>query len=308
MTINASGTGDMKTGTLIPMNRADRLLRKARVYLADIEAFLAEPAVAVAALLDALPYADTALILKMLPLLGYAGKERVLWPLYHLMLEDSHEEQVRHAAAVQLGLAASLSSDPSALKSQLIENLNHPDPIVRSSCALALGWQGNWPAVKSLMVLMPDPDRNVQDATVAALSSVGDVRVFNLLTARLEIGTVEEQRLILLNLWRFADQVPHVENVYLGCMQTLLPDLRVDALSGLAMLPFSTTILKSYLHLLGDEDLRVRRQVLENLSAAEPVDDGQLKKILYGLLSGEDDQVRQAAIRLLARRSVGPLK
>jgi HEAT repeat protein len=302
MTNNAAGTDDMKTGILIPMNRADRLLKKARVYLADMEAFLAEPAVAVPALLDALPHADTALILKMLPLLGYAGKERVLWPLYHLMLEATHDEQVRHSAAVQLGLAASLSSEPSALRAQLIENLNHPDPIVRSSCALALGWQGNWPAVKSLVRHMPDPDRNVQDAVVASLSSMGDVRVFDLLTARLEVGTVEEQRSILLNLWRFADQVPRIENVYLGCMQTLLPDLRVDALSGLAMVPLSTTILKRYLHLLGDEDIRVRRQVLENLSAAEPVDDGQLKEILYELSLDEDDQVRQAAIRLLARR------
>lgn len=301
MSSNATDTDDMKKGSLIPMNRADRLLEKARGYLADMEAFLAEPAAAVKVLLDAVPHADTALMLKILPLLGYAGKERVLWPLYKLMIEASQEEQIRHSAAVQLGLAASLSNDTSALKAKLIENLNHPDPTVRSSCALALGWEGNWPAVKSLVRHMPDPDRNVQDAVVAALSSVGDVRVFKILTARLEVGTVEEQRSILLNLWRFADQLPGVENVYIGCMETLLPELRVDALSGLAMVPLSSAILKSYLHLLGDEDPRVRRQVLENLSAAEAVDDGQLKEILYRLLSDEDAQIRQAAIRLLAR-------
>ncbi len=301
LTSNAAGTSDMKTGALIPMNRPERILEKVRGYLADMEAFLAEPADAVAVLLDALPLADKALILKMLPLLGYAGKERVLWPLYHFMLEASKDEQVCHAAAVQLGLAASLSDDPSALKAALIEKLNHPNPSVRSSCALALGWEGNWPAVTSLMVHMPDPDRNVQDAVVAALSSVGDVRVLDLLSARLETGTVEEQRSILLNLWRFAEQVPRVEAVYLGCMEMLLPELRVDALSGLALLPLSTTILKRYRQLLGDEDLRIRRQVLENLSAEAPVDDEQLKAILYGLLTDEDAQIRQAAIRLLAR-------
>ncbi len=302
LTSNAAGTDDMKTGILLPMNRTERLLEKARGYLADMEGFLAEPAVAVAVLLDALPHADTALILKMLPLLGYAGKDRVLWPLYNLMLEASKDEQVRHSAAVQLGLAASLSNDPSALKAELIEKLDHPNPSVRSSCALALGWEGNWPAVEPLMVHMPDPDRNVQDAVVAALTSIGDLRVFDLFTARLETGTVEEQRSILLNLWRFAEQVPRVETVYIGCFETLVPDLRVDALSGLAMLPLSTTILKGYLQLLGNEDPRVRRQVLENLSATESVDDEQLKETLYGLLADEDAQTRQAAIRLLARR------
>jgi HEAT repeat protein len=152
------------------------------------------------------------------------------------------------------------------------------------------------------MVHMPDPDRNVQVAVVAALSSMGDVRVFDLLTARLESGTVEEQRSLLLNLWLFVEQVPRVETVYFGCLETLVPELRVDALSGVAMLPFSTTILKGYLTLLGDEDPRVRRQVLENLSAMEPVVDEQLKETLYGLLADEDAQIRQAAIRLFAKQ------
>jgi len=292
----------MKTGVLLPMNRSERLLEKARGYLADTEAFLAEPAVAVAVLLDALPHADTEHIMRMLPLLGFAGKDRVLWPLYNLMLEASKDELVRHTAAVQLGLAASLSNDPSALKAELIEKIDHPKPSVRCSCALALGWEGNWQAVESLMVHMTDPDRNVRDAVVAALASMGDVRTFDLLIARLETGTVEEQRSILLNLWRFAERIPHVETVYLDCMETLLPDLRVDALFGLSMLPFSTTILKGYQQFLRDEDPRIRRQVLQNISAAEPIDDEQLKDILFGLLADENAQIRQAAIRLLARR------
>lgn len=292
----------MNTGVLIPMNRPERLLGKVRGYLADTEAFLAEPVVAVAVLLDALPHADTELIMRMLPFLGFAGKDRVLWPLYNLMLEASKDERVRHSAAVQLGLAASLSNDPSVLKAELIEKLDHPNPSVRCSCALALGWEGNWPAVESLMVHMADPDRNVQDAVVAALASMGDVRAFDLLITRLKTGAVEEQRSILLNLWRFAEQIPRVETVYLSCMETLLPELRVDALSGLSMLPVSTTILKGYQQLLRDEDPRIRRQVLENISAAEPIDDEQMKEILFGLLADEDTQIRQAAIRLLARR------
>jgi len=292
----------MKTATLIPMKRPERLIEKARNYLEDMEAFLSDIPDAVTIILEALPHADTPLILKMLPLLGFGGKDRVLWPLYHLMREASKDESVCRSAAVQLGLAASLSNDPSALMAELIKNLSHPKASIRSRCALALGWEGNWPAVESLMSHMSDPDRNVQAAVVAALTSIGGLRVFDLLTARLKIGTVEEQRSILLNLWRFAEKIPHVEDVYLASMETLSPDLHLDVLSGLAMVPLSTTILDRYRQLLREADLRFRRQVLENLSAEDPVDYALLKDILYVLLTDKDAQIRQAATRLLAKR------
>lgn len=282
------------------MNRPERLLEKARGYLADMETFLCDPPGAITVLLDALPHADTKMVLKIIPLLGYAGKDRVLGPLYHLVMEESKNEQVRSSAAVQLGLAASMSDDPSALKADLIENLSHPDPAVRRNCALALGWEGNGPAVEPLMAHLPDPDRDVQAAVVAALSSVGDGRVFDLLAARLETGTVEEQRSVLLNLWRFAKQFPRVEKVYLDTMETISSELRLDALCGLAMVPLSATILHSYRRLLADQDPCIRRQVLENLAAVDPVDRDSLGEILALLLTDEDARVRQAAIRLFA--------
>lgn len=292
----------MSTGSLLPLNRPGRLIKKVRGYLADMQAFLADTPGAVTVLLDALPYADTALILKMLPLLGYAGKDRAQWPLFHLILEASKDEPVSRLAAVQLGLAASLSQDSSALKAALIKNLNHPEPSIRSSCALALGWEGNWPAVKTLIEHLPDPDRDVQAAVVAALSSVGDARVFNLLTAHLEKGMPEERRSILLNLWRFAEQIPHVEAVYIRYMQTISSELRLDALTALAMIPLSTTILDAYRRLLVDADHRIRRQVLENLSITDPANYAPLKDMLRPLLTDKDAKVRQTAIRLLAMR------
>ncbi len=302
MTIKEVIKNNMKTVTLVPMKRPERLIEKAQNYLADMEAFFLDTPDAVTIMLDALPHADTEFILKMLPLLGVAGKDRVLWPLYRLMRGGSADDSVCLSAAVQLGLAASLSNDSSALRAELIKNLSHPEASVRSNCALALGWEGNWPAVESLMAHLSDPDRNVQAAAIAALTSVGDLRVFDLLTARLERGTAEEQRSILLNLWRFAEKIPQVEDVYLGSMETLSPDLRVDALSGLAMVPLSATILNRYRQLLKEEDLRIRRQVLEILSAEDPVDYASLKDILCVLLADKDAQVRQAATRLLARR------
>jgi HEAT repeat protein len=291
---------DMKNGILIPMERSRRLLEKARSYVADMERFLADTSVAVTVLLDALPFADTELRLKILPLLGYAGRDRVLWPLYRLMRASSEDERVRSSAAVQLGLAASLSHDPTVLAEELIANLDHAEPQVRSSCALALGWEGNWPALKSLMPLLADPDREVQAAAVTALSSVGDRRVFDLLIDRLESGTMEEQRSILLNLWRFSEQVPHVADAYFGCMHKIPPDLRADALDGLAMVPVSSTLLHGYRRLLMDEDAGIRRQVLRNLAALKPVDYAPLKDTLRLMLTDSDGRVRQAATRLLA--------
>jgi HEAT repeat protein len=292
----------MQAGTLVPLDRRQRLLRKARAYLMDMETFLADTPVAVTVLLDVLPYAETDLILKIIPLLGYAGQDRVLRPLYKLMMEASGDEQVRRLAAVQLGLAASLSADPSVLKADLIENLSHREPSIRSNSALALGWEGNGSAVTSLMAHLADPNRDVQAAVVAALSSVGDVRVFELLTARLKVGILEERRCILLNLWRFAEQIPGVEDVYINCMEAIPTDLRVDALFALSMLPLSTTILEAYRWLLADEDPRIRRQVLENLAVTDPADYDPVKELIHLLLADKNAQVRQAAIRLLAMR------
>lgn len=291
----------MKKGILIPLNRPGRLLKKTRIYLADLEMFLSDTSGAVTVLLDALPHADTDLVLKMLPLLGYAGRDRALWSLYNLMIAPSKDEQVRRSAALQLGLAASLSDDPSTLKAELIENLNNPEPFIRSSCALALGWEGNWPAVEALVAHLSDPDQDVQASVVAALSSVGDGHVFDILKTRLENGTAEQQRSILLNLWRFAERLPHVEDVYVGCMDVIAPDLRLDALSGLAIIPLSSAILDAYRRLLADEDPRIRHQILKNLSAEDPADYDPLKEILNGLLVDADPRVRQAAIHLFAK-------
>jgi hypothetical protein len=63
----------MKTAILVPMKRPERIIEKARKYIIDMEAFISDTPNAVTRTLDALPHADTALILKMLPLLGFAG-------------------------------------------------------------------------------------------------------------------------------------------------------------------------------------------------------------------------------------------
>ena len=119
---------------------------------------------------------------------------------------------------------------------------------------------------------------------------------------QLQIASLEVQRCILLNLWRFEDQLSRVEAIYLESMETLPAGLRLDAMSGLAMLPFSTTILKGYRQFLTDAEPQVRRQVLDNLYNVDTTDYEQMIDQLKGMLLDTDSRVRQAAVRLFAKR------
>lgn len=287
---------------MIPLDRPARLLQKARAYLADMDFFLSDGDPAITVLLDALPHADAQLIVKMLPLIGSAGKERVLWPLYSLVTGISVNDQVRRMAAMQLALAASLSDDPSVVQDRLIGKLNHDNPSIRSSSALALGWEGNRDAVDALMTHLQDPDREVQSAVVSALSSVGDFRVLNKLIGRLKNGSIEERRSIISNLWRFEDQIPRIESEYLACVAHCPPDLKMDAIAALAMIPLSSGIINAYRRLLKDADPKVRFQVIENLSGFNPSDYQPLSDNLRALLADADVQVRRAVVRLFGRR------
>jgi HEAT repeat protein len=291
----------MKTGKLIPLDRPRRLLQKVHQYTSNSDLFFSDSSTAVPIFLDALPHADTQLLLKMLPMLGSAGDDRVLWPLFNIIAANSLDEPLRTSAAIQLGLAASLSEDPLAIRNALIELLNHPDASIRSSCALSLGWEGNWPAVKPLAGHLSDPDQDVRMAVVAALSSMEDEKVLALLEDRLNSGTKEEQRVIFLHLWRFRRYLQEVEEIYVKSMADADTDLQLDILVGLAMLPLSPKLLDLYRLFVVDKNARIRHQVLENLSTANPLEYGALNQHLRKLLKDEDARVRQAAIKLFAR-------
>jgi hypothetical protein len=293
----------MNNNRLIVLDRPGRLLKKVRDYLADVDRFMDDTTSAIGVLLDALPHADIALKKKMLPLLGFAGKDRVLWPLYKLVVDPSVDDQIRRSAAVQLGLAASLSDNPEVLKIELIEKLNHhPDAAVRSNCALALGWRGNRSAVDTLLRHLQDPDHDVQTAVVIALSSVGEDRIFDQLVTHLDGSSQEGQRSIMLNLWRFNERLSRVETIYLGWLNRPATDLHADVLSALGMIPLSPDILNLYRRLLSDADAAIRHQVVENLSSADPNEYASIQDSLHGLVKDKDARVRQAAIRLFSRQ------
>ncbi|WP_319522724.1 HEAT repeat domain-containing protein [uncultured Desulfosarcina sp.] len=292
----------MKKNTLVPLDRSGRLIRKAMSYLSDMEAFLDDAPGSVTILIDALPHAEASLKLKILPLLGTAGKDQALWPLFRLLTESTGNEVVCRSAAVQLGLAASLSEDPGPLSAALIENLDHPEVLVRSACALALGWEGNHQAIPALMDHLQDPDRDVQAAVIAALSSVGDPHVFDFFTERLKNGSMEERRSILLNLWRFGERNSRIEQIYLNSLDHLSPELHPDILSALTMIPNTPKVISIYRRMLSEKAPAIRRQVLENLEGLDPQEYEPLQEILHELLDDADPRVRQLVIRLLREK------
>jgi HEAT repeat protein len=291
----------MKTAKLISMDRPGRLLKKVHQYISNSELFFLDSSTAVTLFLDALPHAEPPLLSKMLPLLGCSADDRVLWPLFGLTTSDSLDDPIRTSAAIHLGLAASLSQNPLAIRMALIEKLNHPDAAIRSSCALSLGWKGNGPAIKPLAAQLSDPDHDVRAAVISALSSVEDEEVLVLLTDRLNRGTKAEQRVIFLHLWRFRKHIKQVEDIYIKHMAEADTDLRLDMLVGLAMLPLSPKLLDLYRLFVVDKNARIRHQILENLSTASPSEYKALNQHLRVLLDDEDAHVRQAAIRLFAR-------
>ena len=290
------------SGSIIPLDRAHRLLRKAQPYLTDLARFLADTHTAVSVLLDAMPHADGPTLLTLIPLVGYGGRDRALLPLYHLMLEKIGDETIRTAAAVQLGVAASLSNEVDDIRTRLIADLDHADPRIRCVCALALGWEGNTAAAAVLLNHLTDPDGDVQAAVVTALASLGDPALFSRLTHRMPTAAVDVRRSILLNLWRFQDRVEQVEKWYIETLPTIEAALRQDLLDGLAMLALSPAILELYRALLDDPDPRIRRQVLENLLASDAAALRPLIPLFQRYAMDQDPGVRRAAIRLLNNR------
>ena len=131
---------------------------------------------------------------------------------------------------------------------------------------------------------------------------MGDDRIFDQLVTHLDGSSLEAQRSIVLNLWRFNERLSRVETIYLEWLNRPATDLHTDVLSALGMIPLSPDILNLYRRLLSDMDSTIRHQVVENLASADPNEYASIQDSLHGLLKDKDARVRQAAVRLFSRR------
>jgi HEAT repeat protein len=286
---------------VIDFESQERLLKKADRYIESLELFFQEKDRAIPVLLKALKYAHNKLKRKIILLLGGFAKQEVVWPLYQIIIDPQQDEEVRHFAAVQLSVTLPFLKERQPLIDKLLGSLKHHDPEVRMNAAFALGWEGNARAAIPLIELLYDPDIQVQQTAVNALSNLRDDRIFNLLQERLQHSPLEQQRSILYNLWRFYTKQREVEAVYLQYLQHRDADFRLDALVLLGLITPPEKYLTIYRKCLQDHNPRIRALALKQISVAGLERLAGLKEEIKAMLSDPDMEVKQAVIKILKK-------
>ncbi|MFZ0613502.1 MAG: HEAT repeat domain-containing protein [Desulfobacterales bacterium] len=287
----------MKTTNVILFQSRERLQQKARTYIEDPQRLLEERGQAVPLLLQALKLGDPDLKREIMLLLGgFAGPD-VIWPLFRLLTDPNEDEEVRHDAAIQLSVTASFLSAPQDLIEQLLAALKSTDPVTRAGAAFALGWRGNAAAAIALIDCLYDPDPQVQQAAVNALSNLEDDRILGLLIDRLHHAALEQRRGILYNLWRFADQRPIVAEEYRRILACATDELRADALILLGMIGGIEHQRPAFRRLFKDPDARIRELAFKELAGLTPRELGEFKTDIEAGLADPEPRVKRAVLK-----------
>jgi HEAT repeat protein len=223
------------------------------------------------------------------------------------MMVNPHEsEESRREASIQLSVIFPFLKDPQPIIDRLLEDLKNADPELRLNAAFALGWEGNDQVVIPLIELLYDPDINVQQTAVSALSNLRDDRIIGLMLERLEHGPLEQKRSILFNLWRFYSKRDEVVSIYLKYLDHENSDLRFDALVLLSSVTDASEHVKVFRKCLRDQDSRVRALALKDLHEISREVLLGFKAEIEGMLSDPDMKVKQEAIKILKKIRTGP--
>ena len=293
----------MKKAKVISFQSRARIQKKAQVYLEDPQRFLEEREQAVPLLLKALKHVDPNFKSRIILLLGGLAGKDIVWPLYNLLIDPGEDEEVRHDAAIQLSVTGSFLKNPQALVDRLVIALKNTDPIVRAGAAFALGWRGNAAAAIPLIELLYDPDEQVQQSAVNALSNLEDDRILGLLLDRLNHASLEQRRSILYNLWRFSDQRETVAEVYLRVLEHTEDELRVDALVLLGMIGGMKHHLPAYRKFLEDSNARIRELAYKELAGLPPQELVGFRSDIEAGLADPEARVKQAALKAFQKMS-----
>ena len=293
----------MKKAKVILFQSRARIQKKSQVYLEDPQRFLEEREQAVPLLLKALKHVDPNFKSRIILLLGGLAGKDIVWPLYNLLIDPGEDEEVRHDAAIQLSVTGSFLKNPQALVDRLVIALKNTDPIVRAGAAFALGWRGNAAAALPLIELLYDPDEQVQQSAVNALSNLEDDRILGLLLDRLNHASLEQRRSILYNLWRFSDQRETVAEVYLRVLEHTEDELRVDALDLLGMIGGMKHHLPAYRKFLEDSNARIRELAYKELAGLPPQELVGFRSDIEAGLADPEARVKQAALKAFQKMS-----
>lgn len=291
----------MSKAKVIAFEAREQLLQNARIYLESVELFLEERDKAIPLLLKAMRHADREMKHEIMLLLGSFAKQEVAWPLYEIMTDPNESEDTHHDASIQLSVIFSFLKDPQPLIDRLLKDVKSRDPLMRVNAAFALGWEGNAQAAIPLIELLYDPDDRVQQSAVNALSNLRDDRIFSLMLERLEHGSLEQKRTILLNLWRFYSKRDEVVSVYLKYLEHENDDLRFDALVLLGLITDVRDYLNVYVRSLSDPNPRIRGLALKDLAELGKDELSGLKSKIKEMLSDGEMDVKRAAMEILKK-------
>jgi HEAT repeat protein len=238
--------------------------------------------------------------MRMLLLLGSSRRPSAADTLYAIMIAADHSDEVRRFAAVQLcALGPGLEIQP-ILVARLVEELNSPRPKRRANAAIALGWEGHLDCVLDLLEVLYDPDAEVQEAAVEALTNLGDPRIVAPFIERLQTAPVAQQKVILYNIERFAAADERVAGTYRNYLSHPNPELRLDALSLLGRISSISEHLEAYAGCLTDCDPAVRALALDQLYHQAPETIAALMPQMKALTTDPYEKIRKRARTLLA--------
>jgi len=291
----------MKPNNVVEFTPRNRLLEKVCRYIDCVELFLEERDIACNLLLKALKYSDIELKQKVILFLGAFEKEKAARPLYHLLSDPNEHDEIRHVASIQLSVMFPFLKNPQPLVDNLLEDLKSSDSQLRMNAAFALGWEGNLQAVVPLINLLYDPDVQVQESAVNALSNLRDDRIFNLLVDRLENCALDQKRCILFNLWRFFSKQKEAASVYLKYLEDENPELRYDALVLLGGVEEPENYLNSLHGCLHDPDYRLKILALERLFEVETAQLVEFREDMEMLICDPETDVKKTASKLMKR-------
>lgn len=293
----------MDNNKVIDIYSKKRLFKKAYSYIESAELFLEEKDRAVPLLLKALKIANYDLKQQIILLLCSLAKQEVAEPLYKMIVDPDTDQNVRHLASIHLSIIFPFLKNPQPLIANLLEDLKSPDPQLRMNAGFALGWQGNTKAAIPLIELLYDPDIEVQQTAVNALSNLRDDRVLSLMLERLEHGPIEQKRCILFNLWRFYSRQKEVIPVYLKYLDHEEADLRLDALVLLGLITDINNHVPVYRKCLSDQDPNIRALALKRLGELDRERLLELRGEIELMLSDPHMKVKQAVLNILKKLS-----
>lgn len=271
-------------------------LKKLREYADNLDLFFEENEKAVSILQEYFKYADDALKIKVVLLLGSFAKERSGEFCYRTAMDKKEDEMVRDAAALQLGHLLRNTNDREELVERLLNDVGSKEKDRRIYAVRALGFEGNHEAALPLLGLLYDPDTVIQQCAVNAISNLRDPNVVTILKDQLKSASKEKTMTILFNLWRFEGRRKEIIPIYLKYVQGKDLDLRFHALLLLGYIADVEEHLDVYSGLIQDRDKRVRRIVAEKLGESGKK---EVKTLLSRMVDDEDMEVKRAAVKAL---------